>query len=337
MDNQVLRAVNHIKYVSKKKPSTLKIFNYLQNNGASNYNYESLENEIAELRNKGIIDETFKITNPIEEVLNFPEDDVDITSENSDISCLNTQSSQVDEENDATPSLNNNTLTPNPQAVFPSDFEILFQSLEDKLNGKISAIKSYLLDEVYDLKNELKVLQDNYLTENSESNEKEEICALKQKVKSLEVENKFLRNDVVSKQNLIDSLLEHNSNLLNHQCCRVIQDTQSNVRSGINTDVTDNHSNNHGVNTITNEKTNKQTTSYKKNDKTTVHKDSDDGNLIKRQSANSSTVKKEVFIIGDSMIKYVNGREVSRNDSVKMRSHPGATTDDFIDYVRRTV
>ena len=176
MDNQVLRAINHIKYVSKKKPSTLKIFNYLQNNGASNCSYESLENEITELRNKGITDETFKITNPIEEVLNFPEDDVDITSENSEISCLNIQSSQIDEQNDATPSLNNNTLTPNPQAVFPSDFEILYQSLEDKLNGKISAIKSYLLDELYDLKNELKVLQDNYLTENSESNGKEQIC-----------------------------------------------------------------------------------------------------------------------------------------------------------------
>ena len=133
-----------------------------------------------------------------------------MTSENSDISCLNTQSSQADEENEATPSSNNNTLTPNPQAVFPSDSEILFQSLEDKLNGKISTIKSYLLDEVYDLKNELKVLQDNYLTENSESNEKEGICSLKQKVKSLEVENKFFRNDAVSKQNLIDSLLEHN-------------------------------------------------------------------------------------------------------------------------------
>ena len=113
MDNHVLKATTHIQYVSKKKPSTLKIFNYLQNNGAFNYNYESLENEIAELRNNGIIDETFKITNPIEKVLNFPEDDVDITSENFDISCLNTQSSQVDEENGATPSLNNNTLTPN--------------------------------------------------------------------------------------------------------------------------------------------------------------------------------------------------------------------------------
>ena len=37
------------------------------------------------------------------------------------------------------------------------------------------------------------------------------------------------------------------------------------------------------------------------------------------------------------MIKYVNGREVSRNNPVKVRSHPGAATDDFIDYVRPTV
>ena len=102
MDNQVLRAINHIKYVSKKKPSTLKIFIYLQNNGVSNYNYKSLENEIAEVTSNGIIDETLKITFPIEEVLNFPKDDVDIISENSDISCLNTQSSQVDEEIKAT-------------------------------------------------------------------------------------------------------------------------------------------------------------------------------------------------------------------------------------------
>ena len=73
MDTQLLRAINHIKYVSKKKPCTVKTFNYLENIGVSNYNYELLENEIAELRNNGIIGETFKITNPIEEVPNFPE------------------------------------------------------------------------------------------------------------------------------------------------------------------------------------------------------------------------------------------------------------------------
>ena len=36
------------------------------------------------------------------------------------------------------------------------------------------------------------------------------------------------------------------------------------------------------------------------------------------------------------MIKHVNGREVSRDDSFKIRCHPGATTDDIIDYVRPT-
>ena len=150
MDNEVfLSAINHIKYVSKKKPYTVKIFNNLQKNGASIYDYESLENEITELRNNGIINETFKVI-PIEEVLKFPLDDVVITPKNYDISWLSTQSSQVDEKNDAILSLNNNTLTPNPQTVFPShfeilflfsvfcDFEILFQSLEDKLNCKMS-------------------------------------------------------------------------------------------------------------------------------------------------------------------------------------------------------
>ena len=37
------------------------------------------------------------------------------------------------------------------------------------------------------------------------------------------------------------------------------------------------------------------------------------------------------------MIKHMNGREVSRDDSVKIRCHPGATTDDIIDYIRPTV
>ena len=37
------------------------------------------------------------------------------------------------------------------------------------------------------------------------------------------------------------------------------------------------------------------------------------------------------------MTKYVNGREVSRNNSVKVESHSGATTDDFIDFAGTTI
>ena len=44
---------------------------------------------------------------------------------------------EVDKENDATTFLSNNTLTPNPQAVFPNDFKIRFQSFEDKLKDQL--------------------------------------------------------------------------------------------------------------------------------------------------------------------------------------------------------
>ena len=50
----------------------------------------------------------------------------------------------------------------------------------------------------------------------------------------------------------------------------------------------------------------------------------------------NSASKKETIIVEDSMIKHVNGREVSIDNSVKIRCHPGATTDDIIDYVRLT-
>ena len=44
MENQILKAINHIKYVSKKKHCPIKISNNLQNNGASNYDYNSAVN-----------------------------------------------------------------------------------------------------------------------------------------------------------------------------------------------------------------------------------------------------------------------------------------------------
>ena len=52
------------------------------------------------------------------------------------------------------------------------------------------------------------------------NNKKDEVMSLKEKIKFLESENSFLKNDINIKQKVIDSILEHNSNLLNYQCCR---------------------------------------------------------------------------------------------------------------------
>ena len=59
-------------------------------------------------------------------------------------------------------------------------------------------------------------------------------------------------------------------------------------------------------------------------------------NSINKDGFRNSPPKKETMIFGDSMIKHVNGGEVSTNDSVKIGCHLGATTDEIIDYVRPT-
>ena len=72
------------------------MFNYLQNNGASNCDYDSVVNQIQELMKIGVIDQSYKRINPVTEVLNLPPDDeVEICSEISDSNDLDSQPSQL--------------------------------------------------------------------------------------------------------------------------------------------------------------------------------------------------------------------------------------------------
>ena len=45
----------------------------------------------------------------------------------------------------------------------------------------------------------------------------EELILLRDRIKYLESENKFLKDNIVSKQKLIDKLLENNNKLVDHQ------------------------------------------------------------------------------------------------------------------------
>ena len=60
MENQILKAINYIKYVSKKKHCPVKIFNYLQNDEASDYEYDSVVIKIQELMENGVVDQSYK-------------------------------------------------------------------------------------------------------------------------------------------------------------------------------------------------------------------------------------------------------------------------------------
>ena len=45
--------------------------------------------------------------------------------------------------------------------------------------------------------------------------------------------------------------------------------------------------------------------------------------------------QKKLFIIGDSMIKNIIGMGISRENIIKMKPHPGATTVDICDYIKQ--
>ena len=162
------------------------------------------------------------------------------------------------------------------------------------------------------------------------NNKKDEVMSLKEKIKFLESENSFLKNDINIKQKVIDSVLEHNSNLLNYQCCRgsdkdnneIYQKRSETREKKLKTSPDKNRNGDCNRN-------NTNVTARKHNDKLSQSEDND-------EVRGNKTPKKDIIIIGDSMIKNVNDREISRSSSVKIRSHPGATTEDLIDYVRPT-
>ena len=138
--------MNHIKYISKKKHCILKIFNCLQNNYVSNYDYHSVEDRLNELKSNGLIGDSYKIINPIQEVINFvTEDEVIIYSENS-----------KDESNDPhgtatspkiirpeiTTQVVNMSTTPEAQESDINVTKVQLLSFDDKLFGEVLAFKS---------------------------------------------------------------------------------------------------------------------------------------------------------------------------------------------------
>ena len=64
MEKQILKAIAHIKNVSKKNPDPARIFSYCHKNSASNYDYTSVVKKIEELIVNGVIDQNYKINNP---------------------------------------------------------------------------------------------------------------------------------------------------------------------------------------------------------------------------------------------------------------------------------
>ena len=113
------------------------------------------------------------------------------------------------------------STTQEPQESDINVTKVQLQSLENKSFGKILAFKSYFMDKILSLKDQIKAykINDNVL---ELSTKKSEDLLLTERVKYLESENKFLKDDIFNKQNLIDKLLENNNKLVDHQSHHVL-------------------------------------------------------------------------------------------------------------------
>ena len=135
---------------------------------------------------------------------------------------------------------------------------------------------------------------------------------LETKLVFLEKENSILLSELENKQKIIASLLETNNGLLKSIC-----DASSIVMQ-------DSTSTSNGIHEINRKKTNP---TYKSEQITTIN------------TSNSKSVptKNSVIIVGDSIVKHLTGPRISKKNNIKIKTKPGATTADTIDYIKPSI
>ena len=178
-------------------------------------------------------------------------------------------------------------------------------------------MKSTLMNEICELKKEMPLLRS--LSDRNESKESENshtTNVLETKLVFLEKENSILRSELKNKQKITDLLLKTNSSFFKSICdpsSVVIQDSTS----------TDTKISN-GIQEINREKTNP---TYKSEQITTTSK----------SNSKSVPTKNGVIIVGDSIVKRLTGPGISKKNHIKMKTNPGATTEDTNDPIKPSI
>ena len=151
------------------------------------------------------------------------------------------------------------------------------------------------------------------------------VSELQSKIDILEAENKLLKESCSNKQNLLEAVLEHNSVLIMEKAKHVVQPNDKQVNLNKSTCGSQSHM---GVNPNPTKKS------------LNIQKLSTMSEIIAKKpqtdrSNNDAKANKDsIIILGGSMIKHVNGRNISRSHTVKVCSNPGASSHDLMDYVK---
>ena len=249
MEQQILKAINHIKYVSKKGVTISGIQRFLKKKSTTTFDETSLQEIICKMQQNSKIDGKFKIMNPtIYDDKNFPEDPLEIhpktfhPEESVNTTLINsnndsyseTDKSFIDEHinsDDQNKTASDSEITINSMEHHLSDSitsaENLndkscdciarLESLKDEFNLKATNIKRNLVLKIENLKDEITSIRkdieptfDKNLIETINKHEGENE-KLKEKIKLLEAENKILKDDIGTKQKVKKEILNLSS------------------------------------------------------------------------------------------------------------------------------
>ena len=283
-----------------------KISNYLCNIGAHNIDIGSIIETLKEMQSKSLINKLYR---PIETInttsktpQSTPSQSKTPPAEENHFITIN------DSINKSIPLSLNRSLfatlivelntTLRVLSIGSSSLNARLEALETKLCEKIMAMKSYFMDELRSLKQEAPV------TKKRDYNQ-DETNALKNTIKLSELENQLLKCDVSNKQKFIDTILEHNSKLIHNIDVSPARSTTydhhmtsepQHIRENQNGETSDTaHSD-------------RRKHDYKPNRE---NKKSDDNDTQKKKSKQDNlptgTNNKNVYILGDSRVKHVEG------------------------------
>ena len=139
---------------------------------------------------------------------------------------------------------------------------------------------------------------------------------------SCQIENQLLREEIKNKQKTIETILYQNNELLkfNHYF------DQNRMEKKINGyKITEHKEKGNDSKPDDNQQVTSTNKIPRKNN-----------NLATENNISQLTTikKKKIFIVGDSMIKNITGTGISRDHTVKIRLHSGATNIDMCDYIK---
>ena len=177
------------------------------------------------------------------------------------------------------------------------------------------------MNEIYNLKKQQQISQNaSKVEKNAEQVNNGLVEGLKIKIKLLQNENKLLREEQDNNKKVIDTILDDNTSLLKH-----IETLHQNPYSCKSPDGTADKTYKDIVNIKLPANLSRKFQSKKGSKK------SNDNVISSDNNQNGNNV---VYILSGPIMKHINGCNVSDSMNVKVRSHPGATTKDLVDYVK---